>query len=272
MKINILILPIFILFIVSCQSTPKNIAYFQDLDEKIVVANADNNPLIRVGDQLLITVSSSSSLDQELVAQFNLPLNSYLAPGSTEVNQVGNLQTYFVNGEGYITYPVLGRLKLGGITKENAITFMTELISKYVNDAIVNIEILSFRVTVLGEVNRPGLVLARNERLTILEAIGAAGDLTVFGKRENVLLIRENNGVKEFFRFDLTKSDIFSSRYYYLQQDDVIVVESNDTRKRASKFGASENYSLSIYSTVLSTLSLIASTVITIITINNNKK
>jgi polysaccharide export outer membrane protein len=122
-------------------------------------------------------------------------------------------------------------------------------------------------VIILGEVNRPGPVNARNERLTILEAIGQAGDLTIFGQRENVLLIREIDGVKQFARLDLTKADIFSSPYYYLQQNDVVVVESNDTRKRASKFGASESYNLSVYSAILTTVTVLASTIVTIISL-----
>jgi polysaccharide export outer membrane protein len=179
------------------------------------------------------------------------------------------LQTYNVDIDGYINYPVIGRIKLEGMKKSEATKYLADMISKYVENPIINLQIISFRVIVLGEVGRPGPVAARNERLTILEAIGQAGDLTIFGERENVLLIRENDGIKQFARLDLTKADIFSSPYYYLQQNDVVVVETNDTRKRASKFGASENYRLAIYSSVLSTFSLLATTLITIISLSN---
>jgi polysaccharide export outer membrane protein len=272
MKIRYLIFIAISVLLFSCQSTPKNIAYLQNLDEYIKQGNIDNffryEPAIKVGDQLLITVSAPI-LNQELVAQFNLPANSFLLNGETTVAQTPNLQTYNVDINGNVNYPVIGQLKLAGMKKSEAVNYLAGLISKYVEDAIVNLQIVSFRVTVLGEVGLPGPISVQNERLTILEAIGRAGDLTIFGKRENVLLIREIDGQKQFARLDLTRADIFSSPYYYLQQNDVIIVESNDTRKRASKFGASENYNLSIYSAVLSTLSVLASAIITIISLSN---
>jgi polysaccharide export outer membrane protein len=244
--------------------------YFQNLEDYLKQGNEDTfykyEPVIKIGDQLLISVSAPI-LNQELVAQFNLPPNSILARGTTSVTQSANLQTYLVDIDGYIDYPVLGRMKVTGQTKSELIKHLSGLISEYVEGAIVNLQIISFEVIILGEVNRPGPVFAQNERITILEAIGRAGDLTIFGKRENVLLIREIDGVKQFARLDLTKADIFSSPYYYLQQNDVIVVESNDTRKRASKFGASENYTLSVYSAILSTVSVLASTIVTIVSL-----
>jgi polysaccharide export outer membrane protein len=272
MKMRFLIFIAIPVLLFSCQSTPKNIVYLQNLDEYIKQGNIDNisqyEPVIKVGDQLLITVSAPV-LNQELVAQFNLPANSFLANGETAVTQTPNLQTYTVDINGNINYPVIGQLKLADMKKSEATNYLAGLISKYVEDAIINLQIVSFRVIVLGEVGLPGPIPVQNERLTILEAIGQAGDLTIFGKRENVLLIRETNGQKQFARLDLTQADILSSPYYYLQQNDVIIVESNDTRKRASKFGASESYNLSIYSAVLSTVSVLASTIVTIISLSN---
>jgi polysaccharide export outer membrane protein len=270
MKIRFLIFAVITVWLSSCQSTPKNIVYFQNLDEYLKQEGEDTyykyEPTIKIGDQLLISVSAPV-LNQELVAQFNLPPNSVLSDGTTSVSQTVNLQTYLVDIDGYIDYPILGKIKVIGQTKSELIKHLTGLISEYVESVIVNLQIISFQVIILGEVNRPGAISARNERLTILEAIGQAGDLTIFGKRENVLLIREIDGVKHFARLDLTKADIFSSPYYYLQQNDVIVVESNDTRKRASKFGASENYSLSVYSAILTTVTVLASTLVTIISL-----
>jgi polysaccharide export outer membrane protein len=248
----------------SCQSTPKDIAYFQNLEQYLkehptVQSNVETT--IKSNDQLLITVSAPT-LNQESVAQFNLPVTSFLDAGETSVTSTGSLQTYIVDPEGYINYPVLGRLKIVGKTKLEATNYLTNLISDYVADPIVNLQIVSFRVTVLGEVNSPGMKTTRNERLTILEALGLSSDLTIFGNRKNVLIIRENNGIKEFGRIDLTKSDIFSSPYYYLQQNDVIVVESNDTRKKNSKFGSAENYQLAIYSTVMGTISMVTTLIL----------
>jgi polysaccharide export outer membrane protein len=270
MKINFLAFAVVTVLFFSCQSTPQNIAYFQNLDEYLTQKSREDtkpNPIIKTGDLLLITVSAPV-LDQTLVAQFNLPPNTFMSSGTTTLSQTPNLQTYQVNIDGSINYPVIGRIQVAGQTKSELIKHITGLVSQYLEDAIINVQIISFQVIILGEVNRPGPVSARNERLTLLEAIGQAGDLTVFGKRENVLLIREIDGQQQFARLDLTKADIFSSPYYYLQQNDVIVVESNDTRKRASKFGASESYTLSIYSAILSTVSVLASTIVTIISLS----
>ncbi|MDR0505323.1 MAG: polysaccharide biosynthesis/export family protein [Dysgonamonadaceae bacterium] len=270
MNIKFLTFAVLTVLFFSCQSTPKNIAYFQDIDEYSKRAAQDSmnyDAVIKNNDQLLINVTAPV-FDQELVAQFNLPQTSYLAGGDLTVAQSPSMQTFTVDREGYINYPVLGRIKVANMTKFELTKYLTDLISAYVENAIVNINIISFNVTVLGEVTRPGRINVANGRITMLEAIGIAGDLTIFGNRQNVLLIRERNGVKQYARVDLTKADIFSSPYYYLEQNDVVVVEPNDTRKRNSNFGASENYSLSIYSAVLSTVSILATTIITIISLN----
>ncbi|MDR0682249.1 MAG: polysaccharide biosynthesis/export family protein [Dysgonamonadaceae bacterium] len=269
MKIKILITTAIACLLLSCQSTPKNVAYFQNIEDFAQKALQDTisfDPVIKKNDQLLITVSAPV-LNQEAVAQFNLPAISYLTSGETNVNLTPNLQTYLVNPEGYISYPVLGNIKVAGMTKTELTSYLTELVSKYVADAIVTIHIASFQVMVLGEVLRPGAVLVTNERLTILEALAAAGDLTIFGIREKVLIIRENNDVREMAYVDLTKVDLFSSPYYFLHQNDVIVVEPNEARKRSSKFGAAENYNLSIISLSFSALSVISSTLVALFSI-----
>jgi polysaccharide export outer membrane protein len=269
MKIKILISTVITSLLLSCQSTPKNIAYFQnisDVTQKVLQDTVCFDPVIKKNDQLLITVSAPV-LNQEAVAQFNLPAISYLSSGETNVNLTANLQTYLVNPEGYISYPVLGNIKVVGMTKTELTAYLTGLVSKYVSDAIVTVRIASFQVMVLGEVLRPGPVLVTNERLTILEALAAAGDLTIFGMREKVLIIRENNDVKEMVYVDLTKADLFSSPYYYLHQNDVVVIEPNDARKRSSKLGAAENYNLSLLSITFSALSVITSAVVAIFSI-----
>ena len=248
-------------FFFGCQSTPKNIAYFQDLDKYLQnnsISDYKYEPTIKSNDQLMITISSPI-LDQVLVAQFNLPMNSYLAPGRTSVAQSPAIQTYTVNKEGMINFPVIGKIQLGGLTKSEAIALIGEKVSKYLEAPIINLQIISFRVTVLGEVMRPGPVTSADERISILDAIGAVGDLTIYGNRQNIKLIRDNNGQKEFATIDLTKSDIFSSPYYYLQQNDILVIEPNDTRKRTSYFGAAESYRLSMASLTFTAVSVIVS-------------
>ncbi|MDR0834549.1 MAG: polysaccharide biosynthesis/export family protein [Candidatus Symbiothrix sp.] len=267
MRLNYILFVALALLVCACQSTPKDIAYFQDLEQYIKNnphTQLNARPVIKYDDQLSIIVSAPV-LDQELVAQFNLPTTSLLSAGSTTLSSTPNLQTYTVDSEGFINFPILGRISLAGKTKMEATQYLTTLISKYVTDPIVNLQFVSYQVTVLGEVNSPGPVSSGTGRLTILEALGAANDLTIFGNRKNVLIIRENNGIKEYGFVDLTKSAVFSSPYYYLQQNDVVVVESNDTRKKNSNFGSAENYQLSVYSMVLSTISIIATIIITVV-------
>jgi polysaccharide export outer membrane protein len=246
----------------SCRSIPKDIAYFQDFDEYAKTHNlaefANYEVSIKNNDQLLISVSSPV-LDQTQVAQFNLPMNTFLAPGETTIFQSQAIQTYTVDKTGFIHFPVIGKIQLAGLTRSQAVELITRKVSEYLPDPIVNFQIISFKVTILGEVFKPGPVDVGNERISIFDALGAAGDLTIYGDRRNVKLIRDNNGVQELYRIDLTKSDIFNSPYYYLQQNDVIYVEPNATKKRESNYGTGESYTLSIVSISFTAVSVLVS-------------
>jgi len=281
MKLKIL----FILFspalFFSCMTQPKNIAYFQDLEKYRQSVRAGNDlisyePVIKKFDELLITVTAPV-LDQTVVAQFNPPMTSYLIQGDKPGAQSGvqqsiAVQTYTVDNDGAINFPVVGRVPLAGLTKSQAIDNIKRLVSEHINaDPVVSLKIMSFQVTVLGEVLTPGTITINRERISILDAIGLAGDLTIYGNRENVLLIRENdNGPDDYIRLDLTKSDLFTSPYYYLQQNDKVIVEPNKTRQLESKYGVAEGYKLSIYSMIFSAVSVIASTTIAIISLRKN--
>ncbi|GHV20881.1 polysaccharide biosynthesis protein [Bacteroidia bacterium] len=253
------------LLVFSCQSVPKDITYFQDLDrtggQSVTRLNyIEYEPRIKNSDVLMITVSSPV-LNQEEVAQFNLPTTSYLAPGEKVSVQSTTLQTYIVDNNGTVNYPVIGKVKLGGLTLSDAIDTVTNRVVEYIEAPIVNMSILSFKVSVMGEVRNPGPIVVTNSRISILDAIGAAGDLTIFGNRKNVRLVRDNNGQLETAYLDLTSKELFSSAYFYLQQNDVIYVEPNNTRKRDSRYGQSEYYKISVFSTVLSTIAVLASVV-----------
>ncbi|MDR1370747.1 MAG: polysaccharide biosynthesis/export family protein [Dysgonamonadaceae bacterium] len=272
MKKEIIFLFFVTVLFFSCQSVPKNITYFQDLDRdggrSVTEVNyVEYEPRIKNSDVLMITVSSPT-LNQEEVAQFNLPTTSYLAPGEKVSVQSTTLQTYIVDNEGIVNYPVIGRVKVGGLTLSNAIDTITNRVAEYIEHPIVNMNILSFKVSVMGEVRNPGPIVVENSRISILDAIGAAGDLTIFGNRKNVKLIRDNNGKLETVYLDLTSSkDLFSSGYFYLQQNDVIYVDPNDTRKKDSKYGQSRAYSLSAIGSITGVVSFVASTILTIISI-----
>ena len=142
---------------------------------------------------------------------------------------------------------------------------LTEEISEYVTSPLVTVKINNFRVSVLGEVRAPGTKNFSNERITILDALSAAGDLDIYAKRENILLLRDNNGKKEFHRLDLTSSDLIKSPYYYLQQNDVIYVEPNKARQSNARYSQRTSYNMSIISTVISAVPVIASLTIALL-------
>ena len=272
MKLKNLFIFVFPFFFFSCVTTPKNVAYFQDLDKYQQNIRIGNNtiyePIIKNYDELLITVSAPI-LDQEAVAQFNLPISTVLSPGEQNVQQFPIALTHVVDKDGAINFPVIGKIPLAGLSKSQAVERIKEAVSDYVSDPIVNMKIMSFKITVLGEVARPGIVFVSEEKISILDAIGASGNLTIYGDRQNVWLLRENNdGTLEHIRFDLTKSELFTSPYYYLQQNDKIIVEPNKTRQLDSKYGAADGYKLSVFSMVFSAVSVIASTTIAIISLN----
>ncbi|WP_290840126.1 polysaccharide biosynthesis/export family protein [Flavobacterium sp.] len=188
-------------------------------------------PTLKPDDMLSIIISSETP---DATIPFNLPA----IQGNYEVgNNQNGIKTYLIDNFGNIDFPVLGKLKLGGLTRTEASNKIVTAMSEYIKDPSVNLRILNYKISVLGEVNKPGTVPIESERITILEALSAAGDLTIYGKRDNILVIRETDGKKTYARIDLTKSDFTTSPYYYLTQNDVIVVEPNQTRMNSSVVG-----------------------------------
>lgn len=268
-----LLLILSVVLLSSCRSVPKGMTYLEDMNIDSIQYLADSynkyEPVIKHNDQLLITVSSPV-LNQEQVAQFNLPMNTYLAPGETTMFQSAAIQTYTVDKEGNINFPVIGRIGLAGLTRSQAVNYIGEKVKVYLESPIVNLQIISFKVTVLGEVLQPGTIKVTDERISVFEALGAAGDMTIYGNRKNVKLIRDNNGDKETAILDLTKNNIFSSPYYYLQQNDILYVEPNDTKKKESTYGTTDSYRLNVFSITFSAIAIIANVVIAYITRNKN--
>jgi polysaccharide export outer membrane protein len=184
---------------------------------------------VQPDDLLRITVSS---FNPEAVAPFNIEI-----PNQQNMQMAGQIQNsqgnymlelfngYFVDREGYISFPVLGRLKVQGLTLLEVERLVTEGTKPYLKDPVVNVRFLNFKVTVTGEVARPGVIRVSNQRMTILEAIGNAGDFTPYANRTNVLLIREEDGKRFYHRFNFQQEDLFKSPYFFLKQNDVIYVE-----------------------------------------------
>lgn len=247
-KLQIITISAFLLLLIGC-SSQKEIAYFNGLNSNS--ADSINKKFYKIhearicpGDMLSITVTG---LDPLAVAPFNLPLVSYATPGSEQLYSAPTLQSYLVDINGNINFPVIGTIKVAGLSKSQAIKYINEQLSPYLKNAIVTIQFMNYKVTVLGEVFRPGQYAISNERITILDALGLAGDMTIYGKRNNVLITRENNGKLEFVRLNLNSDEIFKSPYFYLQQNDVIYVEPNSVKSIGSQ-------NISLYLSAVSTL------------------
>ncbi len=244
----------------SCSKSTTDLAYFKDLTAKQGELPADSylQP-IKPDDELYISVTSTSP---EATAIYNSPTNNPATKSVLPNVMTPTVQTYVVNSEGDILFPELGKIHVSGMTTEALQKLLTEKISKDVEDPIVKVELINFQVNVGGEVNNPKQIAVTRNRFSILDALAAAGDLTPYGERSNVLIIRENNGKREFARLNLNSSDVLTSPYYYLQQNDYIYVEPNSIREANAKYNQDNAFKLSVVSTIVSASSVIASLVI----------
>jgi polysaccharide export outer membrane protein len=211
---------VILLSLSSCVSK-KEVIYFQNVKDFETMVDTDSfTPKFKVNDIVTIFVST---FDLEAAKPFNL----FIEGGGR--NGQPQLIDYLVDIEGNIDYPVLGKIKLLGLTVQEVQILFKEKLSLYLKDPIVNIRIQNFRVSVLGEVRSSGRYDVSGERITILEAIALAGDLTIKGNRENVLVMRDFNGAKTYTRVDLTSKELFNSPVYYLTQNDVVYVQPNNS-------------------------------------------
>ncbi|HAU53121.1 MAG TPA: sugar transporter [Sphingobacterium sp.] len=241
-----------ILIFSSCGSR-KNMVYLQEDSTHITNIYEQNVPKIQPSDILTIVVTAA---DPKVTAPFN-PVNSMGTASISQQTDLALRPTYTVDSEGYVFLPILGKVHLAGMTRIEAIDkIRTELI-QYIKDPGVNINFNNFRISVLGEVARPGSFILPTERVTILEALGMAGDLTIRGVRQNVMLIREVNGQKTVNRLDLTKRNVLNSPYYYLAQNDVIYVEPNKAQINNSKLGSNTNVIISIAGLLITVISVL---------------
>lgn len=249
-----------ILFTTSCTAY-KKLPYMETAENSELLNTVSHQPKIMPNDIISITVNSSI---EGAAASFNLPL---VPIGVGNVVQTsagsgggGSLQNYLVDQNGNINFPVLGTLKIAGMTLKETQNYIASLIyPQYISEKpIVNVRLLNFQVSVLGEVNHPGTFTSSNGQMTVLDAIAAAGDLTLYGKRNNILLVRTNeNGETQFFRFDIQdKNFINNSAIFFLQQNDKLYVETNKAKGNNSAFGTMQSMTLSIIGTSISVLSL----------------
>ncbi|TKC13057.1 hypothetical protein FA048_05420 [Pedobacter polaris] len=241
----------------SCVSN-KNIAYFQDIQgvdrAKLENAVAFVEPKIQPDDILSINIFTLSPTSGAVVNQSaSTPvLGSNTASGG---NQLVN--AFLVDKNGEIELALAGKIKVAGLTTYEARELVRKVISKDYKDPNVQLRFANFKVSVLGEVNNPSAYTLPNEKVTILDALSLAGDLTIYGKRENVLIVRDQDGKKEFARLNLNSSEIFNSPFYYLKQNDVVYVEPN--KAKASANNAPQLQTIGIITSVLSVLILAVS-------------
>lgn len=245
-----------LLVLFSACHTHKKLVYFQN--EIGGEAHTNYTPILKTDDLLSISVTGEDPL---AVIPFNLPIeDGILTPQNNGYTQ-GNPERsgYLIDANGEVQLPSLGKIQLVGMNRMEATALLEEKLGAYLNNPVVNIQILNFKVTVLGDVSNPGTFKIPNERVTILEAIGLAGDLNITGVRKNVMVIRDNNGEKQEYRIDLTKSELFNSPVYYLQQNDVVYVEPNTTaRVNSTLWKATGTVFISLTSLIITTVALIS--------------
>ncbi len=247
-----------LVLLASCASK-DDVVYFNGINNSDNSVGLDSySPTYHIDDELVIVVNA---IDAEAAKPFNQSAISFsndllMARGQERI------QTYIIDSEGNVDFPVLGKIKLAGLNRSQGTKFIVDKLKDYIKDPIVNIRTVNYKITVLGEVNRPGTYTATNERITLIEALGMAGDLTIYGERENVLVIQDYDGKKTYTRVNLKSDELFNSPVYYLGQNDVVYVEPNKTRSKASTIGAGTTV-------LISSLGLLISVATLVVTITN---
>lgn len=248
------VLALFVLFFTSC-TTRKKLVYFQQ-STSVSDSIENYNPILKCDDLLSIIITC---IDQESAKPFNLPISNMFNNNIGGYTQGAPTQPGFlIDSDGYIDFPVVGKVKLSGLKRSIAIDTIKQKLKPYVKDPSVMVRILNFKITVLGEVKNPGTFTIPNERITLLEALGIAGDLNITAIRNNILVVRELDGKKVHYRVDLTSSEVFNSPVYYLNQNDVVYVEPNRAKINSSVINpANAGIVISAVSLIITVLALL---------------
>lgn len=256
------VLAALVLTVVCSCKIQNDLTYMADLSGTPVgqLATARNDITIEPEDELMITVTAEIPA---VVARYNRPAISSQSGVKTEVASGQTMQTYIVDRSGDIDFPVLGKIHVAGLTTSRLRDYLLKQIEKDVKDPVVSVRLVNFKVNVLGEVDEPKVVESKRERLTLFDALAACGDLTEYGRRDAVAVIRENpDGTSTYATLNLADSKITSSPYFVLKQNDVVYVAPNDIKQSNSKYNQNNGFKLSVISTVISGISVIASLVI----------
>ena len=238
---------------ISCVSKKKIIYFQKDSIDQTLVSN-NYTTIFKPDDFLEITISAQ---DIESVKPFNLPAATFASTTGTAVGQPRQ-QAYLIDSKGEIDFPILGKLKLGGLTREEAFElFKKKLDPNYVKNPTINIRITNFKISVLGDVKNGGTYTIPNERITILEAVALAGDLNISARRSNVKVMREEGNEKKEYTVDFLSNKIFVSPVYYLQQNDVVYVEPNNAKVQSAATNQNTGLFVSIGSIIISLIAVL---------------
>lgn len=234
-RINIFVTIIIASTFTSCVSNKKlteQAQYFKNINDSLLNrVSIVSEPVFQKGDILSIAVITTNELSSKLFNQPNFTTGQSNA--TSEANSgTGSIQPggYLVNETGNIIFPLLGKVKAEGLTRQTLTDTLSIRLKTYIDSAIISIRLLNYRVTILGEVARPGTYSIPSERITILDALGLAGDLTIYGKRNNIRIIRSQDGTRQSGIINLSNGDIFNSPFFYLRQNDVVYVEMNERK------------------------------------------
>lgn len=221
-----------VLFFAACLAlacaSSKDIVYFQDIDEvNLAKLTTEYEAVIKKDDRLTIVVSGP---DKTVTAPYNLTLGEMTGSSSGSTNPESATLSYLVDSRGDIDFPILGRIHVEGMTRNQLVEYLTAEIGRDVKDPIVYVSFRNFKITVLGEVRSPGTYTIDSEKINILQALGRAGDLNLTAQRDGIILLREENGVEKHYKIDLKNSSLLDSPYFFLQQNDVLYVPPSATR------------------------------------------
>ena len=262
-KKSFIIIFSFVLFFLSSCTSKKKLDYLQNIESVALEASMKNaKSTIQPNDQLVIMVTAkdmdvvkpfNQNFSSGQILQYSLPSNN--APAQSQTSASG--PTYMVDSQGNIEFPVIGKINTENKTTEELRDILKKEISKYVLNPQVSVRNTNYKITVLGEVNRPGTYNIPDAQTTLLEVLGLAGDLSIYGNREDILVLRNIDGTMTKERIDLTKADFINSPFFYLKQNDVIIVSPNETKQKSARLDPNAGIYISVASIVVTILALI---------------
>lgn len=257
-KLSIQLVSLFFVLLLTACTSSKKILYLQDV-QPLKQQDIENQYEVKIHNDDLLAIMVNSK-NPELALPFNMPLISYQMGYQSGYNQ--RILGYLVDSDGDIDFPILGKIHVAGMTRKELTEYLKQRLmdEDYIKDPIVTVQFLNFKISVMGEVNHPGSFDISSDRITLLEALSKAGDLTIYGRRDRVAVIREVDGVRTILYHDLRSSDIFQSPCYYLQQNDIVYVEPNKAKTGQSRIN--QNNSVSVWTSVISVLTSIVTLIL----------